>query len=196
MPWVGVRFLTWDSFSIRSFPYSTKSSEWRLSGPNLKLALCPLPIHILFRNPLFPGRAARLVTSMASGTQDIQERRILLSRTHTDEGLALVMEHESDLTPLEDEIEAPKKHPQTREKNATLKNVAVEGSKSRNTSGARKRTTSQAVRNTVTDSEVSPKKRKRACKSEPVYIIPDVEKKATTFRGRLGTKYVFCLIFT
>ena len=53
----------------------------------------------------------------------------------------------------------------------------------------RKRTTSQVLENTVTDSEAPPKKRKRACKPEPVYIIPDVEKKATTFRGRLGTNY-------
>lgn len=29
-------------------------------------------------------------------------------------------------------------------------------------------------------------KRKRKVKEEPVYIIPDVEKKATTFKGRLG----------
>ncbi|KIJ18576.1 hypothetical protein PAXINDRAFT_110020 [Paxillus involutus ATCC 200175] len=34
--------------------------------------------------------------------------------------------------------------------------------------------------------EGPPKKRKRAAKPEPVYVIPDVEKKETTFRGRLG----------
>ena len=31
-----------------------------------------------------------------------------------------------------------------------------------------------------------PSKRKRGPPPEPVYIIPDVEKKRTTFRGRLG----------
>jgi hypothetical protein len=31
-----------------------------------------------------------------------------------------------------------------------------------------------------------PSKRKRGPHLEPVYIIPDVEKKSTTFRGRLG----------
>lgn len=30
------------------------------------------------------------------------------------------------------------------------------------------------------------KKRTRKPKEEPVYVIPDVEKKTTTFRGRLG----------
>lgn len=138
---------------------------------------------------------------MVSGIRDSvsltgQESPTLPLRTHIDEGLALVMEDESDLTPLEDEVETPKKHPRIRKKKATPKNVAVEGSKSRNTRGARKRTTSQAVENIVTDSEAPPKKRKRARKPEPVYIIPDVEQKVTTFRGRLGMKHVCYHIFT
>lgn len=182
-------------FLIRSLPYS--GLEW---GSNLsKLALLR---RTLFRTPLSPCRIIRLAASMVSGIRDpvsltVQERHTP-PKTHIDEGLALVMGDESDLTPLEDEdeVEASKKHTRTRKKKATPKGVAVEGSNSRNTRGARKRTRSQAVENTATDSEVPPRKRKRACKPEPVYIIPDVEKKVTTFRGRLGTKYVCYIIFT
>lgn len=36
------------------------------------------------------------------------------------------------------------------------------------------------------DGQPPKKKRKRAPKAEPVYVIPDVERKETTFRGRLG----------
>ncbi|KAG6375502.1 UV-endonuclease UvdE [Boletus reticuloceps] len=129
----------------------------------------------------------------SAGSVSVQERPILHSSTGIDEALALVMEDESDLTPLEDVDQVPEKQPRTPKKKAAPKKVPVEDdkrpgeerhSKSRNTRKPRKRATSQE--NTVTDSEVPPKKRKRACKPEPIYIIPDVEKKATPFRGRLG----------
>lgn len=119
------------------------------------------------------------------------------------EGLSLRMEEESDLTPLEDEVERPR----TRKSMAPLKNAAVEydqvpgedrrtkHAKSRNTPRARKRTSSQVVENTLSE-EVLPKKRKRACQPEPVYVIPDVEKKVTTFKGRLGTTFVCYSFFT
>lgn len=166
----------------------------RLSGPNLKLAL----LRRTLLRTLSRRCAVRLIASMTSETRDTISVTVQGGRTprpRIDDGLALVMEDESDLTPLEDEVETPKKRPRTRRK-APSKNIPVEGSKSRNIHGARKRTTSQVVENATTDSEkVPPKKRKRACKSEPVYIIPDVEKKVTTFRGRLGTKYIFYLAF-
>lgn len=38
----------------------------------------------------------------------------------------------------------------------------------------------------VEELKKSPKKRARKTVAEPVYAIPDVEKKETTFRGRLG----------
>jgi len=34
-------------------------------------------------------------------------------------------------------------------------------------------------------------RRKQAPKPEPVYVIPDVERKETTFRGRLGPNHLF-----
>ncbi|KAF4597939.1 hypothetical protein EYR38_006331 [Pleurotus pulmonarius] len=36
------------------------------------------------------------------------------------------------------------------------------------------------------EATTSPRKKKRAPKPEPVYVIPDVEKRMTTFKGRLG----------
>ncbi|KAG5221582.1 UV-endonuclease UvdE-domain-containing protein [Salix suchowensis] len=36
------------------------------------------------------------------------------------------------------------------------------------------------------EATASPRKKKRAPKLEPVYVIPDVEKRTTTFKGRLG----------
>lgn len=36
------------------------------------------------------------------------------------------------------------------------------------------------------DGQPPKKKCKRAPKAEPVYVIPEVERKVTTFRGRLG----------
>lgn len=125
----------------------------------------------------------------------IQERRILRSSTRIDEEqVALVMEDESDLTPLEDEV--PKQPPHARRKKATPKMVAVEDEQVPNVSmsrGARKRT--QIVDNAEDEPGVPSNKRKRACKPEPVYIIPDVEKKQTTFRGRLGIAFATYLIF-
>jgi UV DNA damage endonuclease len=38
----------------------------------------------------------------------------------------------------------------------------------------------------LSDDQPPKKKRKRAPKPEPVYVIPEVERKKTTFRGRLG----------
>lgn len=43
------------------------------------------------------------------------------------------------------------------------------------------------------DATVKPKKRRRV-KEEPVYIIPDVEKKETTFKGRLGESNSFRIL--
>lgn len=120
--------------------------------------------------------------SRGSARVTAQERHAVNLRTHTDKGLAL---GKSDLTPLKDEVDpAPPKNEHDQ--------LLSEGRqvKSRNTSRARKRTTSQVEENIVTDSEALPKKRKRARKVEPVYIIPDVEKKATTYQGRLGMNVV------
>lgn len=110
---------------------------------------------------------------------------------------ALGVDDESDLTPLEDEGEAP----QTRKSRSPRKNAAVdqvprvEGrakrSNPKNTPRARKQTMSQVENSTVTDLEALPKKRKRA--SKPAYSIPDVERKVTTFRGRLGMNFVCCV---
>lgn len=83
--------------------------------------------------------------------------------------VSMATEDESDLTPLEDELAV-----------AQTQRGGTKRSRS-------KRTTSQS---TVAGSEELPKKRKRARKPEPVYVIPDVEKKETTFRGRLGTSFV------
>lgn len=43
------------------------------------------------------------------------------------------------------------------------------------------------------DEEFVPEKsrKKRQLKPEPVYIIPDVEHKETTFKGRLGAHFTF-----
>lgn len=43
------------------------------------------------------------------------------------------------------------------------------------------------------DGTAKPKKKRRRVKEEPVYIIPDVEKKETTFKGRLGESNNFRL---
>jgi UV DNA damage endonuclease len=43
------------------------------------------------------------------------------------------------------------------------------------------------------DGTAKPKKKRRRVKEEPVYIIPDVEKKVTTFKGRLGESNNFRL---
>ncbi|KAG2015431.1 endonuclease Uve1 [Coprinopsis cinerea AmutBmut pab1-1] len=54
---------------------------------------------------------------------------------------------------------------------------------------ARKRKTKTASRHgdeAYEDEQPKPNKRKRKVREEPVYIIPDVEKKTTTFKGRLG----------
>ncbi|KAI9571153.1 UV-endonuclease UvdE-domain-containing protein [Boletus coccyginus] len=98
------------------------------------------------------------------------------------------MGDESDLTPLEDEVAVPMKQLRTRRKKAAPESEQMTGEEGhpKCSKPTRKRTTSQAIENTVTGSEVHPKKRRRAGKPEPVYIITDVEKKATTFRGRLG----------
>jgi UV DNA damage endonuclease len=114
------------------------------------------------------------------------------------EELALIMGDgsDSDNTPLV----APNKQLRTRRKMAVPRKVTVEVDReegqAKRSKPTRKRTTSQVLENITTDLEVPPKKRKRACKPEPVYIIPDVEKKATTFRGRLGTNYVWYLFLT
>lgn len=102
------------------------------------------------------------------------------------------MGDESDLTPLEDEVAVPKKLLRTRRKKAAPESEQMTGEEghAKRSKPTRKRTTSQALENTVTGSEVHPKKRRRAGKPEPVYIIADVEKKATTFRGRLGTDHL------
>lgn len=70
------------------------------------------------------------------------------------------MDSESDLTPLEGEDESPKQRKRKARKGAVQDEDGV---------------------------AVVPKVRKaRAPKPEPVYVIPDVERGATTFKGRLG----------
>ncbi|KAF9227195.1 UV-endonuclease UvdE [Gyrodon lividus] len=108
------------------------------------------------------------------------------------------MEEEPDLTPAEDEVEAPKERAKSRRKKATNQKVTPNADKSAKGEGlslatakkSKKRKRSQVADNAPTlESEEAPpkkKKRKRATKLDPVYIIPDVERKETTFRGRLG----------
>ena len=123
----------------------------------------------------------------------VQQRRALCPRTRIDEEIG----SESDLTPLEDQV--PKKQ-RAQRKTAARKRVAVEDEQMSREEGqvtrskSRKRT--QVLENAANDSEVPLKKRKRACKPELVYIIPDVKKKATTFRGRLGKNDVCYLSAT
>ncbi len=45
----------------------------------------------------------------------------------------------------------------------------------------------------VSEGTLTQQKRQRKLKPEPVYIIPDVEKKETTFRGRLGAGILLCV---
>ncbi|KAG9316757.1 UV-endonuclease UvdE-domain-containing protein [Chiua virens] len=130
------------------------------------------------------GSVSVSVQSLRSGT-----------RCSVDEEIALIMGGESDLTPLEDEVEITKKRSRKRRKKACPKSVAVEGDQSpgeegqakrlkpRNTS-PRKRAASQVPEDN--DLESPSKKRKHCSKPEPIYVIPDVEKKATSFKGRLG----------
>ncbi|KAF8557640.1 UV-endonuclease UvdE [Imleria badia] len=119
----------------------------------------------------------------ASVSATIQQRRVLRPRTRIDEEL----EDESDLTPLE---EVPKKQPRAQRKTAAPKKVALEGEQMPGEEGqvtrSKSRKRKQVPEDAAIDSKVPPKKRQRACKPEPLYIIPDVEKKVTTFRGRLG----------
>lgn len=105
----------------------------------------------------------------------VQERRILRS-TRLD---PLVTEDESDLTPIEESDD--EQQPRTRRKESAENDQVQRQAGQAKYSGTCKRT-----QVSETGSEAPPKKRKRACKPEPVYIIPGVEKKATTFRGRLG----------
>ena len=51
----------------------------------------------------------------------------------------------------------------------------------------RKKTTTKSLETTVSKEVLAKPKRQRKPKPEPLYIIPDVEKKESTFRGRLGT---------
>lgn len=55
-----------------------------------------------------------------------------------------------------------------------------------------KKTMTKKSETTVSEA-VPPSKRKRMPRPEPVYIISDVEKKETTFRGRLGVEIPFCV---
>ncbi|KIK92663.1 hypothetical protein PAXRUDRAFT_829736 [Paxillus rubicundulus Ve08.2h10] len=155
-----------------------------------------------------PVSGSRVMTSVDT----IQERRMLRSRkaevcSPSARG-AQVEEEESDLTPLEDQVEVPKKRAKARRKRistsqgASLKadksgggNVKLSpamGTNSDKISEAKKRKRSHDVDDAATlergelEEPLRLKRRKRPAKPEPVYIIPDVEKKETTFRGRLG----------
>ena len=54
----------------------------------------------------------------------------------------------------------------------------------------RKKMTTKSLETTVSEEVLAKPKRQRKPKPEPVYIIPDVEKKETTFRGRLGAHII------
>jgi UV DNA damage endonuclease len=59
-------------------------------------------------------------------------------------------------------------------------------------SGKRKRKHKKAKTELDEDDDVLKKnpRKKRSLKPEPVYDIPDVERKETTFRGRLGLQFL------
>lgn len=58
----------------------------------------------------------------------------------------------------------------------------------------RKRETSRKTSTDITDS-IENLQRKRQAKPEPVYDIPDVEKRETSFRGRLGIENFYHCFF-
>ncbi|KAJ8521824.1 hypothetical protein ONZ45_g1535 [Pleurotus djamor] len=87
----------------------------------------------------------------------------------------------SDLTPEEDDDDVlPTKPKPKGKKGRTPKR------KQRGSEGAGAEDDQYDPSNGEADVDEPPKKRKRAPKPEPVYVIPDVEKRTSTFKGRLG----------
>lgn len=120
--------------------------------------------------------ATHLVTSAEVSIASYPEERSIASRTnkrerkHGKKDSAVQSEdgEVSDLTPLEEDI---------------LPSIPLE-------KGAKKRKKSKKEELSEENGEFSPKKsprKKREPMPEPIYVIPDVEKKETTFKGRLGT---------
>ncbi|KAG1751395.1 UV-endonuclease UvdE-domain-containing protein [Suillus paluster] len=108
---------------------------------------------------------------------------------------------ESDLTSLEEEAEHITKTPKFRHKTVPRNNKKVPLNKdmeeacsglvedlSKGTGPKKRKLEAPAIEDDAAsfDEHPSKKKRKRAPKVEPVYVIPEVERKQTTFRGRLG----------
>lgn len=56
----------------------------------------------------------------------------------------------------------------------------------------KKKATKKLESDPVSEGTLTQQKRQRKSKPEPVYVIPDVEKKETTFRGRLGAGILLC----
>ncbi|EGO00170.1 hypothetical protein SERLA73DRAFT_107167 [Serpula lacrymans var. lacrymans S7.3] len=122
--------------------------------------------------------------------------RIIAPTQNTNEAL------ESDLTPIESKtpLSPPTKSRQkTRRKDKfrheneeveveALK-IKAKSKKSKSKSKGKKHKVSQAEDDASSFVEEGPPKKKRKTrqpKPEPVYVIPDVEKKSTSFKGRLG----------
>lgn len=136
-----------------------------------------------------------LAISPAAGSK---RKRAVASLPESDEESFTGGGSESELTALEEEEEGDEygfgelDPPSVKKKKNALRKGKVDAedspTKKTPTKRARKMAQDAATAATEGDSPVkTPRKRQaRAPKPEPVYVIPDVEKLETTFKGRLG----------